>query len=417
MKSVYVSQKLIKKYFLASDVRPEALSSISSSVDIIEVMSWLEIEQMKNAKKSNEKKQKIEFILISLRTELLQDLFLSMKGDDASLPKEIKNNTRDKIKFTLLTMAGILVAASQGFDGIVTMLSIFSLPSAIILSAGFAFSLLSVFVFCGFDLVKVSKALGVKLSDAYKLLDAYLLQLQMIKLIRKKIDDCYLADLSPSELQQLESIISMLQKRFESLTKASKQFEQALNSGNIQTVKSLISGVSALLFFGGGFFTGQSVALFMSSLIINSAIPPFWPVLIFSAIVGLAALSIYWYIERPVLNQLVSSWFGLNEESVQKLCDSSLATKEAKKLENLKGKIISTAKLSKKVVPSDQCIGVHEPLDNNRLSNIEVHGRITLDTKISTNYFSFLKPPNPSGGFSKISIEEETLDKGSCCFK
>lgn len=117
-----------------------------------------------------------------------------MQGDDVNLPKEVENNTKGKMKFVLLTMAGILVAACQGFDGIVTMLSVVSLPSSIILGIGFAFSFLSVIVFCGFDLVKVSNALGIKLSDAYKLLDAYLLQLQMIKSIRKKIDDYCFSD-------------------------------------------------------------------------------------------------------------------------------------------------------------------------------------------------------------------------------
>lgn len=325
------SQKLIKNYLLASGVHPRELPSLSLPTDFVTLMSWLDEEQIKNSEESSkEKKQKIEFILVSLRTELLHDLFLSMQGDDTNLPKEVERNTKDKTKFVLLTMAGILVAACQGFDGIVTMLSIFSLPSSIILGIGFAFSFLSVIVFCGFDLVRVSDALGIKLSDAYKLLDAYLLQLKMIKSIRKKIDDYYLSDLSSSDLKQLELIISMLQKHFALLTKASKQFEKALNSESIQTVKTLISGVSALLFFGGGFFTGQSVALFMSGLIINAAIPAFWPVIIFSVIVALAALSLYWYVERPVLDKLVSSWFGLNEERVQKLCDEHLIIKEEK---------------------------------------------------------------------------------------
>lgn len=180
------SQKLIKKYLLESHVHSHELSSITTSADLAALISWLNKEQ-KYPKKSKKKQQKIEFILVSLRTALLHDLFLSMKGDEIKLPKEEEHNTPiDKIKFTVLTMAGILVAACQGFDGIVTMLSIFNLSSSMILVAGFAFSFLSVIVFCGFDLVKVSKALGVKLSDAYKLLDAYLLQLQMIKSIRKK---------------------------------------------------------------------------------------------------------------------------------------------------------------------------------------------------------------------------------------
>lgn len=406
------SQKLIKKYLLASGVHPHELSSISLPPDFITLMSWLDEKQIKNSEESStKKKQKIEFILVSLRTELLRDLFLSMQGDDVNLPKEVENNTKGKMKFVLLTMAGILVAACQGFDGIVTMLSVVSLPSSIILGIGFAFSFLSVIVFCGFDLVKVSNALGIKLSDAYKLLDAYLLQLQMIKSIRKKIDDYCFSDLFSSDLKQLELIVSMLQKNFASLTKASKQFEKALNSESIQTIKTLISGVSALLFFGGGFFTGQSVALFMSGLIINSAIPAFWPVIIFSAVVGLAALSIYWYVERPVLDKLVSSWFGLNEESVQKLCDNHLIDKEEKKLVNLRRKIISAARAPKKVVQSEQLFDVHEKLKNNEL----VHERVEIGARVSTNYYSFLKLPESPAALPEVVVEDEYLENASCC--
>jgi hypothetical protein len=407
------SQKLIKKYLLASGVHPRELRSISLPTDFITLMSWLDEQQIKNSEESSkEKKQKIEFILVSLRTELLQAFFLAMKGDDTYLPKEVENNTQDKMKFALLIMAGILVAACQGFDGIVTMLSIFSLPSSIILGIGFAFSILSVVVFCGFDLVKVSNALGVKLSDAYKLLDAYLLQLQMIKSIRKKIDDYYLSDWFSSDLKQLELIISMLQKHLATLTEAGKQFEEALKSERIQTVKTLISGVSALLFFGGGFFTGQSVAFFMSGLILNSAIPAFWPVIIFSAIVGLAALSLYWYVERPVLDKLVSSWFGLNEESVQKLCDKHLIIKEEKKLGNLLGKVISAARVSKKIEQSEQLIDDHEQQENND----SVPRRVVIGARVSTNYYSFLKPPESPAALPVIADEDEHLENASCCF-
>ncbi|HHT0592809.1 TPA: hypothetical protein ACTXXA_000999 [Legionella anisa] len=406
------SQKLIKNYLLASGVHPRELPSIPLPTDFIALMSWLDEEQIKNSEESSkEKKQKIEFILVSLRTELLHDLFLSMQGDHTNLPKEVENNTKDKTKFVLLTMAGILVAACQGFDGIVTMLSIFSLPSSITLGIGFAFSFLSVIVFCGFDLVRVSNALGIKLSDAYKLLGAYLLQLKMIKSIRKKIDDYYLSDLSLSDLKQLELIISMLQKHFALLTKASKQFEQAINSESIQMVKTLISGVSALLFFGGGFFTGQSVALFMSGLIINAAIPAFWPVVIFSVIVALAAFSLYWYVERPVLDKLVSSWFGLNEESVQKLCDKHLIIKEEKKLGNLKGKVISAARLPKKVAHSEQLIDDHEELENKE----SVHRHVIIGARASTNYYSFLKPLEPPSPLPEISIDKENLDTIISC--
>ncbi|EEZ96403.1 putative lipoprotein [Legionella longbeachae D-4968] len=291
-----------------------------------------------------------------------------------------------KIKFFFLTSAGILVTACQGFDGVVTMLSVFAMSPSILLGIGFAFILLSVIVFFGVDLVKVSNALGVKLSE-YKLLDAYLLQLQRIKAIRKKINDYTLVAMSQEDLQQLELVLSMLHKRLKFLAVASKQFEEALNNKNVQMIKTVISGVSALFFFGGGFFAGQSVALFISSLVLDSALPTFWPVIVFSALVGLAALSIYWYVERPELEKLVTNWFGLNEEKVQQLCDKSSVDKEANKLTSVKEKVISTARLIKRLAQLEH----GNSRDEQTLASNTTQNKAVADLRVSSNFYSFLK--------------------------
>lgn len=202
----------------------------------------------------------------------------------------------------------------------------------------------------------------------------------------------------------------MLQKRFTLLTKASNQFGMALESENMKMAKTLISGVSGILFFGGGFFAGQSVALFVSGLLVNSLTPAFWPVILFSVIVGLAAFSIYWYVERPGLDKLVSSWFGLNEENIQKLCDKISINKEIHKLESLKRKIISAARLAKRVTQAEQYVDAHELLIDG-----SVHERTVIDIRTSSSYYSFLKPQEPSDLFSNTSLDQEKIDP-SCCF-
>ncbi|KTD69693.1 coiled-coil protein [Legionella steelei] len=400
------SQKLIRKYLLASGVHQDELPSIASSIDLATLIYWLNQEQLNHSHRTKEEQQRIEFIFVSLRTELLHDLFVSMSGDGIKLPKEDESESvADKIQFGLLTAAGILVAACQGFDGIVTMLSIFEVSTSVILGAGFIFSFLSVVVFCGFDLVKVSNALGVKLGEAYKLLDAYVLQLQMIKLIREKVDDYDFAD-PQCDLQELKQIISMLQICFTSLTEASKQFEQALNNENMQLAKALISGASAILFFGGGFFAGQSVAMIISGLFVSSMVPAFWPVIIFSSLVGIAALSVYWCVERPGLNKLVSSWFGLNEENVQKLCDKDLISKETKNLDNLEKKIISASRLADRLARLEHRVGVDEQM----VHDDPVPQRTAMATRASANYYSFLKPDS----LTSIAVKGENLDEGRC---
>ncbi|KTD65388.1 coiled-coil protein [Legionella santicrucis] len=398
------SQKWIKKYLLASGVRRNEILP-PTAIKFKTLISWLSTDPSKFFEKSK-KSQKIKFILVSLQTALLRDLGLSMKGEYEKIEK--KNNSdssgMSKIKFLFLTSAGILVTACQGFDGVVTMLSVFALSPSIMLGVGFAFILLSVIVFFGVDLVKVSNALGVKLSE-YKLLDAYLLQLQNIKTIRKKINDYTLVTMSKEDLQRLELILSMLQKRFMFLAVASKQFDEALNSKNMQMIKTAISGVSALFFFGGGFFAGQSVALFISSLVLDSVLPTFWPIIVFSALVGLSALSIYWYVERPGLEKLVANWFGLNEENVQQLCDKNSLDKETKKLASLKEKVISTTRLTKKLVQLE-----YEINGNEQSLTSETIRNVMADLRVSTNFYSFLKSP-----VSAIARENQELNKAMTC--
>jgi hypothetical protein len=394
---------------LASGFNRRELPPIYASVELKTLISWLNNEEpVSLPKKSKRIKQNIEMILVSLRAELLHDLFSSMKGKDTKR----KQNTfrRSKSKFVLLTGAGILVAACQGFDGIVTMLSFFTLPSLFILAAGFIFSLFSIAVFCMLDLVKISESLGIKLNDSYHALDVYLFQLRQIKAIRKKIDAYYLAELSPNDLEQLEQMLSMLQKRFRSLVESSKQFDQALNSENMQIAKSIISGVSGLLFFGSGFFAGQSVALFVAGMVFSPMTSIFWPVIIFSAVVGGAALSIYWYVERPELKKLVSDWFGLNEESVEQLCDKNLLAEEERKLVHLKEKVVSTAKLTRRLTQLEQgFIG-----EKNVVDDATVAGKNINDIRASTNFYSFLKPPSL---LPVISAEHQNNDGDSdlCC--
>lgn len=379
------SQKKIRKYWLALGIQNYETEP-SASLNLLELISLLDRDLDTPSEKLIEN-PKIEFILVSLQAELLQDLFVSMKGHHDQSDKNNKNSSEmSKFRFFFLTASGILVTACQGFDGILTLLSMFSLSPPIMLGAGLIFTLLSVIIYFGGDLVKVSNILGVQLSE-YRLLDAYLMQLQKIKAIRKKINDYILLDMSASELQQLHQILGALEKRFQSLKAATKQFEEAVNSNTVQMAKTVISGVSALLYFGSGFFAGQSVSLFVSSLALNSTLPISWIAIIFSVIVGLAAVSVYWYVERPGLEKLVTQWFGLNEEIVEKLCDEDLLAKEEKKLAGLREKVVKTQRF---VRSYSELKGDEQLLDS------ETTHRITPTTRRrSTSACSFFMPPMP----------------------
>jgi multisubunit Na+/H+ antiporter MnhC subunit len=338
-------------------------------------------------------KQEIEFVLASLRAELLRDLLDSMGGDNTS-DKIGEENTSGvaTLRFIFLALAGTLLAGCEGFDSITTMLVVLSLPSFLILVTGLGFSILSIIVFYSYDLIQVAKNLGVTLRDAPKLLDIYLQQMNAIKSLRKKIDHYKLAKLSTEELLQLQQTLIMLQVRFQSLTEASVQFDKALNSKEMRLAKALISGAAGLLFFGSGFFAGQSVAMFVAAFFTSTVLPTFWPVILFSIIVGVAAFALYLHLEQEGLTKLVSRWFGLDEDKIEQLCDQSKLDKECIKLELLREKIISTTQLTKNLdMLQTKLVPVSE--NDEKQSEVSVREQPALALKISTNIHSFHPQP------------------------
>ena len=335
------------------------LHSFSSSVDIAEVIAWL-VDEITIPNHINKKFRKnTEFILAALRAELLSDLLQSLDNTMLRYSKPEKQNSWwNQTKFLLLAVAGTLLAACEGFDGITSMMSVLSFSSLIILITGIVFSILSIFVFYGYDLMQVSKNLEITLSDAPKLLDIYLSQMEKIKAIRKTITSYSLASLSAQQLTEFNALLAMMQVHFKRLIQASKKFDSALNSLSIKIAKIAFSGISGLLFFGGGFFAGQSVAMFIIGLFITSVSPTFWPVVLFSVLVGLAAFSLYWYVERIGVQQLVSDWFGLNEEKIEKLCNKEYLDKEEHKLAILSEQLLSSSSLVNKVIELEELCAV-----------------------------------------------------------
>lgn len=312
-------------------------------IDAEVLVAWLSNSVLIPAHVTAKTKKELEFTLVSLRVELFRDLLLSMGIKHEILSKQEKAASQlARLKFYFLAISGALFAACEGFDSITTLLSVFSLPALVTLLAGFAFSILSVAVFAGFNLVQVSKNLDIKLTDAPKLLDLYVLQMVEIKSIRKKIASYNLATLSRSDLEHLSCIVLMLQKRLASLGESCQQFAVALNSSKVGVAKAIFGGLSGILFFGSGFFAGQSVAVFLLSLAIAGGVSAsFAPVVLFSLAVGFAAFSVYWYVEKVGLQQLISGWFGLDEDKIAGLCEQEQLNMQAQKLNVLQEQVDS----------------------------------------------------------------------------
>ncbi|CAM2753231.1 hypothetical protein [Legionella worsleiensis] len=340
------SQQLIKKL---ADLRLlEAIipGHSAPSLDASQLVLWLadDIDAPDSLPKYS--KKQFHYTLALLRAELLSDLLAAMPHPDVRIEKkESSTSVTNQNKLILLAIAGTLLAACEGFDSIISLLSALSIPALVTLVFGVFFSILSVVVFYGFDLVQVVQNLGFKFRDTPKLSDIYLAQINEIKAIRRKINAMDLTKKTLSELEIYGQIIFMLQKRLNWSVQASKQFEKALYSEKIIIVETIVSWVAGIMFFGGGYFAGQSVAIFVLELFMAVVSPTFLPVVLFSLGIGLAAFCIYWNVERAGIKQLITSWFGLDEENIEKLCDSANMANQEQKLEHLLERVSSTKEL------------------------------------------------------------------------
>ncbi|WP_298627576.1 hypothetical protein [uncultured Legionella sp.] len=395
------SQGLIKELLDTDFSLFSTLENMPRLEDTTDLMEWLTWDIIISDALPPKHKEKIEFILASLHAELLRDLLISMQGIKLLDNKIIEEDPpfSNQAEFILLAIAGTLLAACEGFDSIASLMSVLSFPALSILAAGVAFAALSIFVFYGFDLVQVSQNLGIKLKESPKLLDVYLLQMAELKAIRRTMESANLVTLSVEDLEQYLFTLAILQKRLKALCLSSEQFDLALNSGDMEVTETIVSWMAGLLFFGSGFFAGQSVALFFFELCMATVAPTFLPVVLFSLGIGVAAFCIYWNVERIGIKALIGSWFGLDEEKIKTLCDPEKLVGETLKQDNLMDQILSTKAVLQELAALQRMNKTHSEHTavNQPVESVESVAPRNSTIRTSNNIYSFHLHPNAQG--------------------
>lgn len=321
------SQELISK-LSEIDKRFTQIFQQRTAIDRTSLLRWLE---QSHAGSGNDE---TFFLIASLQTSLLKDLNDALNSSVLKKEKPTKNSTLSKAKLGLLALAGTIYFGCEGFDGVTAIMGMFSfVPTLTFFIAGTLFSILSIIVFYSFDLVEISKNLGIKSSDAPKLLDVLLDEFKQIKLIR-----AHLSKSAHKTLQELEQdlvVAKMLLKRHEDLNEARSQLKLALENPYLKAGKMITAGLAGIIFFSGGFFAGQAVALTIASVFVPVMAATAWPIVAVGVVVGLAAFSIYWFVERPGIENLIRRWKGLDKEKMDQLCKSNVVDRETGKLQNL----------------------------------------------------------------------------------
>lgn len=333
------SQKLLQEKILLALPQDDTLKKWHENPEAVsrkELINWLA--------KDHSVDKKFRFFLASFYASLLKDLNdkLSLEQGIEIQPESPKPWYR-KGQFFALALAGTLLAMCDGFNGLSSMLGLMATVSpAVLIGTGLLFSAMSVSVFYGFDLAGISKNLGVGFKSTPKLLDVFLEQSAEIKKLRKYIDaNFYKAD--KARFIEMQAMIKMITHRYHALDTARETYNQASNNPALNKLKFGMALITGTLFFSGGFFTGQAMAMTIAELLLGAVAATFTPVLALSILGGAAAFGLYWSLQRPGLENLVSSSFGLDQEKIEEFADEQRVNKQKKKLSGVKDKLSKLA--------------------------------------------------------------------------
>lgn len=276
-----------------------------------EIVSWLS--------KTGTIDKQHRVLLESLRATLLEDIHRSLLNTTETNAQEIPEpyDSVSYFKYALLMVAGTIFSICEGFDYITSMLNLFTgIPSLFVFTIGAGFSLLSIVLFYGFDLVEISKNLNVKVDKSPQLLDIFLNQVEQIRQIRRLLDNGLSEHQSITTLKEWQKIIHMLKIRFDDLDETRAVFANALNEPYLNHLKLTTAIFAGAILFGSGFFASQQLVLSLVGLFITATATSL-PVVILCSLVGLAACGVYWYVERPGLENIVGRWVGLDRDDVE----------------------------------------------------------------------------------------------------
>lgn len=317
----------------------------SKNVETLELKAlydWFDIS-------TDETDEHLKLLIASLNNALLKDLAKSLPNYKKK-QKPVKDKSRfDKIirwckknlLYPFLIVAGIVVYSCDGFAGITSIVDIFPLSAPLLVVVGTAFAFITVLAFYVFNLSQIAKNLEITQKEARRLVDNYLKEVELINENRKLINADYIRRKDMMDLERDLQIIDLLIARYQALEKGREALARQKNNNNkLIMTKFVIESVIGLIYFSCGFFAGQALATALIGLIVTSTATIFWPIFAASCalglVVGLVAVGVYWFVERPSIDKLVSSWFGLETDKIEQLVDSEKIERHTTKLEQLK---------------------------------------------------------------------------------
>ncbi|MBA2657518.1 MAG: hypothetical protein H0U70_11155 [Tatlockia sp.] len=341
-KTITLREKTLKLIETMKESQPATFSKllkldISNNIKHKKVIKWL---NQSNQTLTDKPQDDLELSKASLKVALIKELAVSMQLPlTEKKPKE--KNSDYNFLYYFLAFAGTIYFGCEGFSGITSILGVFSLHKAAILVIGALFGLVSIIAYHAFDLAEISKNLGIRKKSIPKLVDVYLKEVDTIKQIRRSLTNLYVTRKTIEELDEDLQLVEVIINCFKHLDEERASLTELMTDKKLTVLKYFASGIVGLIYFSTAFFTGQSVAMAFAALFFTAIAPLSWPIIVASTVIGLAALAVYWYVERPSIERFISNLAGLNQDKIEQLCEPEKVVEQKEKLEQLKANILT----------------------------------------------------------------------------
>lgn len=271
-----------------------------------------------------------------LKSLLLLDLLAELQDrEDRSESKEQEKPSSSLIlALTGLGFAGLVNYCIWGFDGVMSIMELFTSSTFILYLSGTFFSLISGLIFISFEFTQGAKELGVDYFEFSTVVNEYIEQEKLLKKLLRSIDFELLASnkLEPAEEHLL---LLFIQSQFNRLCAHKERLLNRKDSNKAWFIEALASALCGLLYFFDGYFCGQSGAMFIlgaGSISAGMATPAGALLMVgLGLISAIGALAFYCLVQQRSVGYMVSAIMGINKEKIEEFCKpkrTAVITKE-----------------------------------------------------------------------------------------
>lgn len=293
-----------------------------------------------------------------------------------------------KLDFWSLFGVGTFYAACLGVTGISSVLGLFHLPLALMVLPCVLFAGISIFIYYGFDLRKISAAGGVPFLQLRSYIHAYLEQ-------QNSVDEGYRRlihlsnQMNPRHLQSYEHELNTLQKvsavleRMHASTKERRRRVACAlkETTGLKATRYSLMSVAGLLYGSAGFFVGHGMATILLGLLVTppAAIVVSTVTIACGLLCAYPAYRSYRRIEQANMGALVGRIAGMPEKPLKLFIDAESDTQ------------LLANTLDSKLASSRVCLELQRDVEHLRLATIPTASAKPNDFK-SANRSFFANP-------------------------